>query len=465
MQIPLRILLLSALLTGLPVSCRKESDGGHPATVVVTISSGSTDRTRTATATDAAEDQVNDLQVFVFEPGGTKDGYGHRTSSGDIAVSTHTGVHDIWAVTNAPDLSAIDTRETLQATVARLDRQDLGDFIHIGHLETDLTSHGTVCLSPAHLVSRCVLRKFTNRLEPESLASGTFTLTDLFLTNVAGDGNLGGTTPSTLWYNRMGLQNELDRFLHDEIPAPGGTLAPGSSYENGHRFYMMPNGTDGDDRSPAWSPRRTRLVARTTLDGEAFFYPVTLPPGAGNLSFEVTEMVAARIGVKNPETDTPFTAIIYDIDLQEFTETEHAAGFQAISSAVVFSEPGVSPFTLLSREINLQTDRFALLQSDGSIGPWDPVFRLAEGALGDLPCTVFVGGISSFEEITAHTDLTRGSSLILSFGSDVAAYEELDRFLSITGDSNVQLVVTNPTLTGWSALETALITGTIGTGQ
>ena len=442
--------LAAVALLGPVLSCQQEPAARIPATVFVSVASGG-DPTRTTSATDAQEDRINDLQVFIFGPGGERDGYGHRTGSGDLAVRTYTGVHDVWAVTNAPDLGAVATRDDLLSTVARLDAQTAGSFLHVGHAQADLAAGGTVQLSTEHLVSRCVLRKLTSRLP-----SGTLTLTDLFLTNVAGDGDFAASASPTLWYNRMGLQYELDRFLHDEITPSGGTLLPGDTYAQDHRFYMMPNLVEEDDRSSVWGPRRTRLVARAELDGETFFYPVSLPSGANNLSYVLSEMVVSRIGVQDPETEIPFTAITYDVDMEAFAGMEGEADFRSLGSSVVFCDPGTDPFSLLSSRIDLRTDRFLLVVSDGSVGPWDPVYRLAEGKLSGMDLAVFVGGIGSYEELSSLAGLHDHAAVAVSFGCDASSYEAIARLLSLSDSAQVRLLVTDPSVLDWEALASAI---------
>lgn len=343
--------LLAAVLAGFLPACQKESPGNRAATVLVSIDPGS-DGTRTTTATDASESLVNDLQVFVFDSGGALDGYGHTTSAGQLTVRTVTGTHEVWAVTNAPDLSAVTSRNALLETAITLSGQATGDLIHAGGTVEELSGHTTVRIVPDHLVSRVTIRKITNRLAPEAVSSLPLVITDLYLTNVVGDGSLGGAQAPALWYNKMGLRNELDRFLHDRIDAADGTIALNGSYEREHRFYMMPNPTLTDSRSGTWCARCTRLVIRAEIGGEEYFYPVTLPAGGSNLSYDIAELVIGRIGVKDEETEIPFSEIAYGSDsVSPLTDDHRTLGFRPSEVLLVFGQPGVNPFDLVSEDV------------------------------------------------------------------------------------------------------------------
>ena len=348
------IALLAAVLAGILPACQKESPGNRPATVLVSIDSGS-DGTRTTTATDASESLVNDLQVFVFDSGGDLDGYGHTTSASELTVSTVAGTHEIWAVTNAPDLSTVTTRNELLGTAITLAGQATGNFIHAGGTVEKLSGRTTLRIVPEHLVSRVTIRKITNRLAPEAVSSLPLVITDIYLTNVAGDGAIGGGQAPTSWYNPMGLRNELDRFLHDRVDATDGTIPLGGSYERDHRFYLMPNPTLEDSRSATWCARCTRLVIRAEIGGEAFFYPITLPAGGSNRSYDIAELVIGRIGVKDEETAIPFSEIAYHSgSVPQLTEENRTLGFLPSEVILAFGQPDVNSFDPVSGDVHCQ---------------------------------------------------------------------------------------------------------------
>ena len=439
------------LVTGLYalciLSCRRDPGGRddipEPISVLVQVGrEESATKALSTVSTDLLEGAVGDLQVFVFDPGGVIDGYA-RSGSRAAVVATYTGAHDVWAVTNAPDLSAVTTKAALLATVADLDDEGVGSLVHVGGTEVNLSKLSEVNLHVDHLSSRAVVRKVTNKLSPVAVNSQTFVPTDLYMTNVARTVNLGATGLPGSWYNRMGLQGEKDVLLHDALTS--GTLALDASLADEHRFYMMPNLTEADSHSDTWSPRHTRIVLRATIGGEEEFYPIPLPKQAHGVSYEAAEVVVSRIGVKDEETLLPFTAIEYDISLDGFVPQSGNLdiAFQSCDCDVVFSEPGVNPFDLLGRDTDLSAGRNAVIFSDGSISPWEAQTVIADGAVNreGLSYWIFTGGgLNAFDLYGSLLELAGGSVIGFICGTSLSAFEDVGGFLS-AGNATVSTFV------------------------
>lgn len=437
-----RILVMAAALA---FSCAKGTPpDGTPTTLTVSLADGL--KTKATAVTDESENIVNDLQVFVFDLGGGIDGYGHKVSGSDIAVSTHTGPHEAWAVTNAPDLSSVTTKAGLLSTVLALSDQRVCDMVLIGGKECNVSVNETVTIAVRHLASRSVTRKITNKLSPEALSAETFKVTDLYLTNVAGDGNIGGSSTPSVWYNKMGLQGELEFFLHDAVPAGNQTVPLNGSYAEEHRFYMMPNLTDTDSHDASWSPRYTRSLFRATIGGEELFYPIPLPKGPNNMSYETTDIVVGRMGVKDEETELPFTAITYDVDLNTFAPEETGVSFRRLDTDLVFSEPGVNPLELVSERMDFSVPGTMFLFSDGTLSPWTPQVMLADGSWGSttIDLIAFFGdAVSGYDAVESLLDGTIGNHLAFTVGADVNAYDNLQRILEGTPIDLITVVFGN----------------------
>lgn len=437
-----RILVMAAALA---FSCAKGTPpDGTPTTLTVSLADGL--KTKATAVTDESENIVNDLQVFVFDLGGGIDGYGHKVSGNDIAVSTHTGPHEAWAVTNAPDLSSVTTKVGLLSTVLALSDQRVGDMVLIGGKECNVSVNETVTIAVRHLASRSVTRKITNRLSPEALSSQTFKVTDLYLTNVAGDGNIGVSSAPSVWYNKMGLQGELEFFLHDAVPTGSQTVPLNGSYAEEHRFYMMPNLTDTDSHDASWSPRYTRSLFRATIGGEEYFYPIPLPKGPNNMSYETTDIVVGRMGVKDEETELPFTAITYNVDINAFAPEETGVSFRRLDTDIVFSEPGVNPLELVSERVDFSVPGTMLLFSDGSLSPWTPQVMLADGSWGSttIDLIAFFGdAVSGYDAVESILDGSIGNHLAFTVGADVNAYDNLTRILEGTPIDLITVVFGN----------------------
>ena len=442
MRFKIRALIQFALLLVLEASCSTFAGSyyiGQPAMVEISVGT-SVPGTRAAGMDDAAEKTVRDIQVFLFDPGGEIDGYGHRNSSGTLTVRTHTGIHEVWAVTNSASLSEVTTKAGLLSALTDLGDQRPSDLVHIGHVEANLSVNETVVVPVSFLEARAVIRKITNKLAPEALSSKELRLTDVYLTNVAGERDLGLIGVPSRWYNRLGLHSDAEYLLHDAIPFALQAVAFDASYTMEHRFYMLPNPVGEDSRvKESWGPRRTRMLVRATIGAEEYFYPITMPVGTMNTSYEIDELVIARMGVKDEETELPFTAISYNVGINGFTEEEGSLSFMPETMDIVFSEPDVNPFALVNNAAGLNADNTVIFFGDGTLSPWDAIERPLQRMPGKL--IVFLGDVvSGYGNLIKNTGVG-GNAVGIVFSTAAGAYETLDRIFSrVTGHLEVSFV-------------------------
>ena len=442
MRFKIRVLIQSALLLVVEASCSPFTGSysiGQPAMVDIAIGT-SVLAAKAAGTDDAAEKTVRDIQVFLFDLGGEIDGYGHRNSTGTLAVKTHTGIHEVWAVTNSASLSEVSTKADLLAALTDLGDQRPSDLVHIGHVEANLSANGTVVVPVSFLEARAVIRKITNKLAPEALSSKEFRLTDVYLTNVAGERDLGLAAVPSRWYNRMGLHSDAEYLLHDVISSASQAVDFDASYTTEHRLYMLPNPVGEDSRvKDSWGPRRTRELVRATIGEEEYFYPITMPVGTMNTSYEIDELVIARMGVKDEETELPFTAISYNVGINGFSAEEGCIGFMPESMDIVFSDPGVNPFALVNNAAGLHADHTIIFFGDGTISPWDAIEKPLQQMPGQL--IVFLGdAVSGYANLIKHAGVS-GNALGIVFSTATVAYDTLERiFSTVTGQLEISFV-------------------------
>ncbi len=425
---------------------------GSPTQLTVSISGSFTDAgsatkvsVSDATASDATEKVVNDLQVLVFDLGGGIDGYGHKTGNAPIIVSTHTGAHEVWAVTNFRDLSGITSKTGLMAAVANLSDEIVGDMVLLGGKELNISVNETAVVPVQHLEERAVIRKITNKLSPEALSGQEFRVLDIYLTNAVGDITLDGLSRSgsPVWYNKMGFSSADDAvvggLLHDAIPEDEQLIALNGSYEKEHRLYMLPNLQDEDNTTDTWGARRTRLVVKASIGSDIYYYPLTLPVGESNRSFEVDELVIARMGSQREETLLPFTSIIYDISLAEFDSEVKDEEF-AVSTVnhLVFSEPGVDVFDLVDTDLPASAGHTAVFFSDGGVDAWMPYNVEIEGTIEGGSVLVFVdSGITNLAEVLAELEaMLKGTASVVFVSSSPETFSgmDIDAEAFISGD-------------------------------
>lgn len=244
---------------------------------------------------DATDEQkVNSLQVFVFN-GEALDGYGAAENSKTVTIDCTAGSRDIYAVVNADDLSAVDSKAELLATVSVLDN-DVKSFEMFGKVTETLTAGSSITVPVDRFAARVVVKKVTNALSSPALAAQTFRLESIHINNVAGDVDFGGTGSYTVstWYNKTALQaaNNLGKMTND---APAATVASGNSYSTAHYFYAYPNDAS-TSIADAWSPRRTMLVLKVRIGSTLYDYPIVLPALESNKSYEIAEVKITRPG-------------------------------------------------------------------------------------------------------------------------------------------------------------------------
>ena len=283
---------------------------GERTELTVGIATGMTKST-TITADD--EVKVNNLQVFVFR-GDALDAYGVADNASTVTVSCTKGNREVYAVVNAPDLKDIATKTDLLAAKSALSDNDESNFVMIGKTNADLPSELPVNVEVDRIVSKVVLKTVNRAFTSAALAALNFSIDEIFITNVAGDVNYGLTDNPLEWYNKMDYNSEMAMFTHD---APAASVVNEEAYSTQHTFYCYPNKA-ADSDATSWSPRRTRLVLKTTLGTDTYYYPVTLPELENNKSYEL-ELTITRPGSDSPDNPVSFADCTFSISVKPWT--------------------------------------------------------------------------------------------------------------------------------------------------
>ena len=298
------VLSVAAVALAGAVSCDKASDaapGAGPVTLKVNvIGAGGTRATGVVSNSPDTEAKVNTLQVLVFD-GDVLDGYS-RSSGRTATVSCTAGSREIYAVVNGTDLSGVTTKGDLLGVVGDL-ANEISNFIMVGSVTETLERDGDVTIAVDRLAARVVIRGIRNGLGSPSLA-GDFRIRSVYLTNVAGDCDLGlssSRVPSK-WYNRRGYEasNNLGDFTFDAVDT---AVAAGATYGEAHFFYSMPNSAPGrvglSGGDTGFTPRAARVVIRAEIAGKLYDYPILLPALEANHSYEINLVNITRAG--NPD--------------------------------------------------------------------------------------------------------------------------------------------------------------------
>ena len=267
-------------------SCSKEmtTSTSQKVTVDVSIVSGvpatkATGEVNTTTAEyhSAAEQTVNNLQVFIFSDD-ILDGYASADNLTSTSVECTAGSRDIYCLVNAPaTLSSIVSKTALLAAVSELAENPSG-FEMIGSSAGQTIAAGDnadIEVPVGRLASKIVIKSIENALK----TGGSIKITRVYVSNVAGQVNYGLDTYSPAdgkWFNKGGYQalNNLGSFTQDI--SLSAVVEHGSTYSTGHYFYAYPNNSAQANHAETWSPKRTMLVVQIEYNGNLYDYPVDL---------------------------------------------------------------------------------------------------------------------------------------------------------------------------------------------
>lgn len=244
---------------------------------------------------------------------------GTSDSGSAIKKKLVAGDYDAFAVVNPPtSFRAASYPELNAVTGAESDLRDNapGRFVMAGRrtVTVPVPDGRTQQIGVDRLVCKASIRKITVQFTNPALADRPFLLKAVFLTNCYGKTLYGNDlraadilSDASCWYNRMRFQSDgdVDGLLAErDIDA---FLTADKSHVQEHTFYFYPNPLPEtqDNRGGTWSRRHTRLVIEAQIDGQTYYYPVTLPASARNKTYIIEEAVIRKLGSRDPEKDEP----------------------------------------------------------------------------------------------------------------------------------------------------------------
>ena len=255
--------------------------------------------TRSTGNTGENEGKVNNLQVLVFDDHGIMETYKSADGVTAMNLTSTSGPKTIWAVVNAPSLSAATSLNDINGTVSDLTDNALDSYVMTGSLQSEITNGAVISIHVKRMASKVILKKITTAFpDTPAYAGKTLSVSALYLINVAKTVNFSLAGAPTAWFNKLGhYDTEGDYFLYDQV---GQTLANGESYSVVHDFYPYPNNVTTSvkeiaaDQRGTWSPRRTILVIEATVGDVSGYYPIELPVLERNTKYEIDEVVITR---------------------------------------------------------------------------------------------------------------------------------------------------------------------------
>lgn len=307
------LICLAPVLSG---ACDRElvSDSDEQCTLMVTaVPDG---RTKVTGVDTDSEDAINSIQVFVFRPEGEIETYsssvGHSTE-----VVCGRGRRKIWILANAPAMSAIGSLDELRNAISHLDDNRPDGLVMAGDGTFELNSGETVSVTVSRLCAKILLKSVTKSFNSPVLQSKSLVINRIYVTNVVSEVSYSGVPSSSVWQNRTGWSHGCSSLICDEI---GVTVSP--KYENTHTFYVYPNSFSCDIRGGNWSPRGTRLVIDTSLDGKQYFYVVDIPDIQRNTAYVVSDLMLTRMGSDDEEHISGPSGLQVNVQVVPWSESE-----------------------------------------------------------------------------------------------------------------------------------------------
>lgn len=274
----------------------------HPLAKATVSVCGHTTVSKATGVTSSQEDNICDLQLFVFNEDDALEYYTNAGSSDTGEIIVEEGKKTIVAFVNAPDVVNIEDISSLFEQTSRLSDNTLGSMVMTGSVETTVQDGGTITIQVTRLISKVSIKKITSSFKSATYSSKEFKINSIYLINVAGDNSYSGASEPGTWYNKLynGANDPSAgsfALLSDPV---GKTVAYNSSYSNEHTFYCYPNPTVDESFDSTWCPRHTMLVVDATLGGEQTYYPVELPVIGRNKSIIIEELIITRKGSDYP---------------------------------------------------------------------------------------------------------------------------------------------------------------------
>ena len=322
--------LACGLMLSLLVSCVEMDSSVETGAMAVRLSAQVSVQTKGSDVTERSyEKAVNSIQLFLFQ-GGTRIDYVALQGGGlsfpytRSYASLAAGTYAVYAVANGPDLRAVTTESQLQSTAVALSDCGLTDatgFVMAASVTNVQVVSGQsvdVPMSLRRFAARVQVKSIQN-LAPTTYADGgAVMIQGIFLVNATTRWNLQGTGEPSDWANLGGrvagrpsstttadyisAASQVPEAFRQQLFRSGtNTVARGNTWQpDGCCLYAFPNRKSVDHTGNAATVQDgalTRLVVLARVNGESWWYPVTVcPNGEGlerNTSYDVSLTIRA----------------------------------------------------------------------------------------------------------------------------------------------------------------------------
>ena len=327
------MMLLAAAL-GLAAACCK---GPEKAPDRVCVSFETLPPATTKGLSPEAEDRVETLDLLVFRAdNGLLDAHARTAASYRVSAAVSAGIPLHWhVIANAPgtalesysDEGAFLSGETFLGESPSLTMHAGGDGIFTAGEDRfipDIRLRRYACKISVRDICVNWLAAFAQ--------SPSCTLDRAVLVNVRGSCPWSGIPTdrgTDLWYNPSRVDPQ-EASVQELLSWEGLTAIPGPDpLRLDIPLYALPNPSSGDGRGGGpWTPRRTRLCLRLTIDGIPNWYSADLPPMDGNWHYVISQLVIDGPGAENPDEAIVRTQISYRLQVQDWEDSWNDLSFE-----------------------------------------------------------------------------------------------------------------------------------------
>lgn len=232
---------------------------------------------RTKSLSAGKEEQVNNVQVYVFDADNgnrLETFYGGTSAAPTLRLTPGNKTFKVL-VNSKADSSKVSILQDLQSALSDFSDNTSSNFVMSGETTVSIPATTSVEIAVSRLVAKVVLSKITVNFTAPVYDSLTFRLDSIYLTNVAQKCRFYDAYTPDSWSKGYALTGDyVNAAVSDNV------------YSAAHTFYAYPNGT----ATP------TRLVIKATLGNATYYYPVDLGELQSNKAYTVTNIEITRPG-------------------------------------------------------------------------------------------------------------------------------------------------------------------------
>ena len=322
-----------AAIAGTAIACRKNDDfhvGKTNSEKVDICLQAMSDGIAIDTKAASAEDEISSVEFFVFNSDGSLDVAKSATgTSSTLSVTAGKGKL-IYAVVN-PQNSLVSSyssaselekaQDSILASAATLEH--IGMAGKLAPMDITATTAGPVNVSVDRNVSKIRLEKITNNLNS---SFGEMKIKKIFLSNVTASMYYFKSDCSSTWINQRGRSISDKSFLTKS--GLNVTISSGNSSSTEYSFYCYPNPTTTDSTSETWCPRHTRLVIEAEINGQTYYYPISLNEHiAGNKIeknkiYTIKNLTINHLGSSDPDIPVTSGDLVFSVSVIPWTSVD-----------------------------------------------------------------------------------------------------------------------------------------------